>query len=89
VPIRADRLWDSLMTLSEVGRYHDETTGLYGVNRLALTDADADGRRRVKGWMEEAGLDGQWASSSSQDIATDASPASHASANRSRSKLEL
>ena len=57
MPIRADRLWDSLMTLSEVGRYHDEATGLFGVNRLALTDADAEGRRVVKRWMEEAGLE--------------------------------
>lgn len=45
------------MSLSEVGRYTDEASGLFGVCRLALTDADADGRRLVKSWMEEAGLE--------------------------------
>ena len=56
VPVRADRLWNRLMALSEIGRYLDEPSGLFGVNRLALTDADAEGRRVVKRWMEEAGL---------------------------------
>jgi len=50
------RLWSSLMTLSEVGRYTDERTGLLGVNRLALTDADKAGRDLVKTWFEQAGL---------------------------------
>lgn len=45
------------MELAEVGAYTDERTGLRGVNRLALTDADAEGRRLVKRWMEEAGLE--------------------------------
>ena len=43
--IDGDRLWRSLMELAEIGAYHDERTGLRGVNRLALTDADAEGRR--------------------------------------------
>lgn len=55
--IDRDRLWKSLMTLAEVGAYLDESSGLRGVNRLALTDADAEGRRLVKRWFEEAGLE--------------------------------
>ncbi|MGW9595249.1 allantoate amidohydrolase [Streptomyces chartreusis] len=56
ISVDADRLWRSLMDLAEIGAYDDERTGLRGVNRLALTDADAAGRRRVIAWMEEAGL---------------------------------
>ncbi|MFF4038180.1 hypothetical protein [Streptomyces sp. NPDC001816] len=56
VTVNADRLWQSLMDLAEIGAYDDERTGLRGVNRLALTDADAAGRRQVIGWMEQAGL---------------------------------
>ncbi|MGO4758526.1 M20/M25/M40 family metallo-hydrolase, partial [Streptomyces sp. 2MCAF27] len=56
ITINGDHLWQSLMDLAEIGAYDDERTGLRGVNRLALTDADAAGRRRVVGWMEEAGL---------------------------------
>lgn len=55
--IDADRLWKSLMELAEIGAYTDDRTGLRGVNRLALTDADARGRRQVVKWFEEAGLD--------------------------------
>jgi len=54
--IDGQRLWESLSRLGEVGAYRDERTGLVGVNRLALTDADAQGRRIVKRWFEEAGL---------------------------------
>lgn len=54
--VDGDRLWRSLMDLTEIGAYQDERTGLRGVNRLALTDADAAGRGRVVAWMEEAGL---------------------------------
>ncbi|MET8976949.1 Zn-dependent hydrolase [Streptomyces sp. NPDC004539] len=54
--IDADRLWHSLTTLAEIGAYDDERTGLRGVNRLALTDADAAARRQVAAWMEDAGL---------------------------------
>lgn len=55
--IDGDRLWRSLMELSEVGRYLDERSGLHGVNRLALTEADAEGRRLVRRWFAEAGLE--------------------------------
>jgi N-carbamoyl-L-amino-acid hydrolase len=56
ITVDRDRLWRSLTDLAEIGAYQDERTGLRGVNRLALTDADAAGRRRVIAWMEEAGL---------------------------------
>ena len=49
------RLWESLERLGEVGAYTDERTGLRGINRLALTRADGEGRRLVKRWFEEAG----------------------------------
>src|SRR5262245_5954853 len=55
--IDRDRLWTSLMRLAEVGAYQDEAANLTGVNRLALTDSDAEGRRLVKKWFEEAGLE--------------------------------
>ncbi len=54
--IDGQRLWRSLEELGRVGAYTDERTGLIGVNRLALTAADGDGRRLVKRWFEEAGL---------------------------------
>jgi len=50
------RLWASLVELREIGAYDDEATGLRGVRRLALTDADAEARRRCVQWMVEAGL---------------------------------
>ncbi|MFJ2030109.1 M20 family metallo-hydrolase [Streptosporangium sp. NPDC087985] len=56
ITVNRDRLWRSLMDLAEIGAYDDERTGLRGVNRLALTDADAAGRRLVISWMEQAGL---------------------------------
>lgn len=52
-----DRLWNSLMELKEIGGYDDEATGLRGVRRLALTDADAEARRLCVHWMLEAGLE--------------------------------
>ncbi len=54
--IDRERLWGSLMELREIGAYDDEATGLRGVRRLALTDADAQARRRCVQWMVEAGL---------------------------------
>jgi len=54
--IDAARLYASLAELKSIGSYHDEGSGLTGVNRLAFTDADAEGRRQVVRWMEEAGL---------------------------------
>ncbi|MER7694485.1 M20 family metallo-hydrolase [Streptomyces sp. NPDC097610] len=56
ITVNGDRLWQSLMDLAEIGAYDDERTGLRGVNRLALTDADAAGRRQVITWMEQACL---------------------------------
>ncbi len=54
--VNADRLYDSIETLGRIGAYHDNATGLDGVCRLALSDADRDARRLVVGWFEEAGL---------------------------------
>jgi beta-ureidopropionase / N-carbamoyl-L-amino-acid hydrolase len=56
VRINRDRLWASLMELRQIGAYRDEATGLQGVRRLALTDADAEARRRCIDWMVQAGL---------------------------------
>ncbi|WP_330347945.1 hypothetical protein [Streptomyces sp. NBC_00582] len=56
ITVDGARPWRSLMDLAEIGAYDDERTGLRGVNRLALTDADAAARRRVVAWMQEAGL---------------------------------
>lgn len=57
VRIDRDRLWATLMDLKEIGAYDDDATGLRGVRRLALTDADAEARRRCVQWMTEAGLE--------------------------------
>lgn len=58
-PLRVDRdrLWSNLMDLKQIGGYDDVTTGLRGVRRLALTDEDAQARRKVVAWMREAGLE--------------------------------
>jgi beta-ureidopropionase / N-carbamoyl-L-amino-acid hydrolase len=56
ITVNGDRLWRSLMELAEIGAYSDARTGLRGVNRLALTDADAEGRRLVMGWLRQAGM---------------------------------
>jgi N-carbamoyl-L-amino-acid hydrolase len=57
IRIDRDRLWATLMELKEIGAYDDGATGLRGVRRLALTDADAEARRRCVQWMLEAGLE--------------------------------
>jgi N-carbamoyl-L-amino-acid hydrolase len=57
VKINSERLYASLDALGAIGAYTDERTGLIGVNRLALTDADAAGRRQVVAWMKELGLE--------------------------------
>ena len=57
IRVDRDRLWRTLMELKEIGGYDDEATGLRGVRRLALTDADAEARRRCVQWMTEAGLE--------------------------------
>jgi len=49
--IDAGRLWSSLMALARIG-----ATEKGGVCRLALTDADREGRDLVVGWAREAGL---------------------------------
>jgi N-carbamoyl-L-amino-acid hydrolase len=54
--IDSDRLYRALQELGRIGSYHDERLGLQGVNRLALTPADGEGRRRVVAWMQELGL---------------------------------
>jgi N-carbamoyl-L-amino-acid hydrolase len=54
--IDRDRLYASLEALGKIGRYDDERAGVAGVNRLALTDADRDGRRHVVALMKELGL---------------------------------
>ena len=50
--INADRLWDSLMELAQIG-----ATGKGGVCRLALTDLDKQGRDLVLGWGRAAGME--------------------------------
>ncbi|MEK7746438.1 MAG: hypothetical protein AAB576_07220, partial [Elusimicrobiota bacterium] len=54
--IDAKRLYGSIRELGKVGAYRDERTGLMGVNRLALTSADREGRRLVVKWFKQAGL---------------------------------
>lgn len=54
--VDAERLYKSLHDLGEVGAYKDEASGLVGVNRLALSEADGLGRRKVVSWMKELGL---------------------------------
>jgi N-carbamoyl-L-amino-acid hydrolase len=54
--INTDRLHDSIETLGRIGAYDDPATGLAGVRRLALSDADRDARRLVVGWLEDAEL---------------------------------
>lgn len=49
--IDADRLWDSLMEMAEIG------PGIAGGNnRQTLTDADGEGRRLFQRWCDEAGM---------------------------------
>lgn len=54
--IDGQRLHTALAALGSIGGYLDETTGLKGVNRLALSPADAEGRRHVVGRMKALGL---------------------------------
>lgn len=55
--VNKDRLYATLQELGQIGGYlADEHTGLQGVNRLALTPSDGQGRRRVVSWMKELGL---------------------------------
>lgn len=54
--IDKDRLYSALKMLGAIGRYRDERSGLDGVNRLALTAADGEGRRHVRDRMKAQGL---------------------------------
>lgn len=54
--INASRLYQSLADLGAIGAYTDPRTGLQGVNRLALTPADGEGRRHVVARMRALGL---------------------------------
>ncbi len=54
--VNQDRLYASLAALGEIGAYVDARSGLRGVNRLALTEADGTGRRHVVGLMKSLGL---------------------------------
>ncbi len=49
--VDADRLWSDLMTLATIGALPRG-----GCDRLALTDADRDGRNLFAHWCREAGL---------------------------------
>ena len=49
--IDAGRLWSDLMTLGQIGALPRG-----GCDRLALTDADRDGRALFAFWCQEAGL---------------------------------
>jgi beta-ureidopropionase / N-carbamoyl-L-amino-acid hydrolase len=48
--INADRLWESLMTMAQIG-----ATPRGGVCRLALTDEDREARNLFVRWAKEAG----------------------------------
>ena len=54
--IDIDRLWRRLEALGEIGAVHGPN-GERGCARLALTDADRDGRDLVVTWMRDLGLD--------------------------------
>ena len=56
VRVDGDRLWARLVELGEVGAIKGPN-GEEGCARLALTDADKDGRDLVVGWMRDLGLD--------------------------------
>lgn len=49
------RLWSRLEALGEIGAVHG-AAGERGSCRLALTDADRDGRDLVTGWMHDLGM---------------------------------
>ena len=54
--INRERLYRSLDELGKIGSYFDTHAGVQGVNRLALTAADGEGRRHVVGVMKAMGL---------------------------------
>ena len=54
--IQPQRLRDSIEGLGRIGSYLDDSSGLRGVNRLALTAADGEGRRHVVAKMRALGM---------------------------------
>ena len=54
--IDGDRLWSRIVALGEIGAI-EGPNGEQGCARLALTDADRDGRDLVVGWMSDLGLE--------------------------------
>ena len=54
--IDSARLYRSIDDLGRIGAYTDADSGLQGVNRLALTAADGEGRRHVVARMHALGL---------------------------------
>ena len=57
IAIDKERLYASLNELGEIGAYVDAQSGVRGVNRLALTAADGEGRRHVVAKMRAAKLE--------------------------------
>ena len=53
--VDGQRLWSRLVALGEIGAVHG-ANGERGNARLALTDADRDGRDLVVSWMRDLGL---------------------------------
>ena len=51
IEVDSDRLWGTLMEMGEIGRKGE------GVNRLALNDANKEGRDLFLGYLREEGLD--------------------------------
>jgi len=55
--INGERLYETLQALGRIGAYDDTFAGVRGVNRLALTPADGEGRRHVVASMKALGLE--------------------------------
>jgi N-carbamoyl-L-amino-acid hydrolase len=54
--VDGERLWGRLAALGEIGAVLGPN-GEHGNARLALSDADREGRDVVVGWMRDLGLD--------------------------------
>jgi hydantoinase/carbamoylase family amidase len=54
--VDGNRLWQRIIDLGEIGAVLGPN-GEHGCARLALTDADGEGRRLVLGWMRDLGLE--------------------------------
>lgn len=55
--VNSERLAASLQALGHIGSYFHEASGLTGVNRLALTAVEGQGRRHVVAEMKALGLE--------------------------------